>query len=267
MNITITGRHVNISNNLKEYSEKKITKLETYFNQIVDAKLIMYLEKLDHAAEVMINGDGVQFHGIEKAADFFSAIDLLFEKMERQIVKYKEKHSSHKAVNPSKAPHQEEAGAEGRRINLKLVSDKPVDRVEAYLEMKNDRKDFILFKQGVNKVDSEINYANKNYAIIFHKNGVHKMAEIPLEMIRDENIQPEHFIEHDLLIEDDSPVKPKIKFKKNSGSSIESFSLIEALKEFEESGLEFMPFFNVESQFFNIIYKSGRDYEVMVPNF
>ncbi|HOW81332.1 MAG TPA: ribosome-associated translation inhibitor RaiA [Spirochaetota bacterium] len=96
MNITITGRHMHVSDRLREYAEKKLQKLETYFDQLIDAHIIMYVEKLEHGAEVVINGDGIQFHGREKASTLYSAIDLLFEKMEKQIMKYKEKHSQHK---------------------------------------------------------------------------------------------------------------------------------------------------------------------------
>ncbi|MBN1533277.1 MAG: ribosome-associated translation inhibitor RaiA [Spirochaetes bacterium] len=267
MNLTITGRHINLSNSLKEYTEKKISKLLTYFNQLIDAKIVMYMEKIDHAVEVSINGDGVQFHGIEKAADFYSAVDLLFEKMEKQIVKYKEKHSSHKAVNPSKTMMTPESTGEGRRINLTQVSNKPVDRVEAFLEMKMDRKEFILFKQGIQKVDSDVDFSGKNYASIYKKDGSYRLLEMPFEYAKEENITPEIFIEYDLKIVDESATSPRIDFKKRDRCSVRGLSLMEALSIFEESNLEFMPFFNTESQFLNIIHRNGRDYEVIVPAF
>ncbi len=267
MNLTITGRHINLSDSLKEYAEKKMSKLETYFNQLIDAKLVMYMEKLDHAAEVTINGDGVQFHGVEKAADFYSSVDLLFEKMEKQITKYKEKHSSHKAVNPSKSTPVADMTNEGKRINITQVSNKPADKLEAFLEMKMDNRDFILFKQGIQKVDSDVNYSNRNYATIYKADGAYRLAEIPFEQGKDEAVSIDSLIEYDLKIFDDSVSSPKIKFARRDNCSVKGFSLMEALREFENTDLEFMPFFNVESQYLNIIFRKGSDYEVIVPAF
>ena len=70
MNITVTGRHLNVSDNLRDYAEKKIKKLERYFNQLIDAHVILAVEKLDHISEVVMNGDGVQFHGRKRRPIF-----------------------------------------------------------------------------------------------------------------------------------------------------------------------------------------------------
>src|SRR3990172_3243504 len=131
MNITVTGRHVNVSDSLRDYAGKKITKLDRYFNQLIDAHVILSAEKLDHVSEVVINGDGVQFHGKEKAADFFSSIDLLFEKMEKQIRRHKEKHQMHKGPEKGEASG-DLTGVKEKQVILRQVSDKPVDNVEAF---------------------------------------------------------------------------------------------------------------------------------------
>ena len=99
MKIKITGRHINVSEKLKEYAEKRISRVEKYFQQLIDIQLIFYVEKLDHVAELLINGDSVQFYAREKAADLFSAIDLLVDKMEKQIVRIKEKSQSKKGAD------------------------------------------------------------------------------------------------------------------------------------------------------------------------
>ena len=64
MKVNVTGRHISISERLKEYSEKKIVKLEKYFNQVIEFKLVYYSEKMDKTCEVLIYADGVHFHGI-----------------------------------------------------------------------------------------------------------------------------------------------------------------------------------------------------------
>jgi len=268
MNITITGRHISVSDNLKDYAEKKIIKLEKYFHQLIDAHIIMYVEKLDHGAEVIINGDGIQFHGREKAADLYSAIDLLFEKMEKQVSRYKEKHQAHKGPkNDGFVYFDLDEMGEGIDVRLNQVSNKPIDRVEAYLQMKNDENDFILFKQGVKDMKSSVDYSNKCYAALYRNNDAVKMVEIPFENITEHKFEHDTFVEYDLEVKSDSLSNPKIKFVKSKDNSIQAMTLQEAMKELEQNNSPFVTFFNSESQYFNVIYRNGKDCEVMVPAF
>ena len=99
MKVIITGRHMELTLNLREYAEKKIKKLDKYFHWLSDIHVIMYIEKFDHVAEAVVNCNGARFYAIERATDMYSSIDLLVHKIEKQIVKYKEKHSDHKAIS------------------------------------------------------------------------------------------------------------------------------------------------------------------------
>ncbi len=266
MNISVTGRRMNVSDNLRAYAEKKIKKLNRYFNQLIDAHVIISVEKLDHICEVVINGDGIQFHGREKAADLFSAIDLLHEKMEKQIRRYKEKHQMHKGPEKGDMASLDYTNNVGTMVVLRQVSNKPVDSIEAFLQMQVDRRDYILFKKGVSKIDADADYANKNYSIIFRDESGLKMVEIPFEMTDDVE-QQGRFIAYELEVFDSSQTSPKIKFKKLGDSDISMLTLHEAIVEMEASKRYFMPFYNTESDYFNIIFRNGDSYEVMVPAF
>jgi putative sigma-54 modulation protein len=266
MNITVTGRHLTVSDNLREYAEKKIIKLERHFNQMIDAHVILAVEKLEHISEVVMNGDGVQFHGKEKAADLYSAIDLLFEKMEKQIRRYKEKHQMHKGPEKGEGASIDFTSNEGKEIILRQVSNKPVDNIEAFLQMRIDKKDFILFKKGVGKIDADLGNAKKNYAVIYREPSGMKMIEIPFEKAAG-NAYDDHFIAYTIDIFDDSPANPKIEFKKLGSCDIMKLTLHEAIREVEKTRQKFLPFFNIESEFINIICKNGNKYEVMVPAF
>ncbi len=267
MNITITGRHVNVSDRLQDYAKKKISKLEKFFNQLIDARIILYVEKLDHAAEVIINGDGVQFYGREKAGNHYSAIDLLFEKMEKQVTRYKEKHSAHKGPQKESFIPFDVSDEHGKEVRLNQVSNKPIDKIEAYLQMKNDNKDFILFKIGIPEVDSTVDLSNKSYAVIHNSNGELKMVKIPFEKIKEQNFDYNTFIQYNLNVIDDSAANPNIEFDKDEKCSVKTLTLVEAIDEIESTEGTFLPFFNIESQYFNVIQKQGNDYEIMVPAF
>ncbi len=266
MNITVTGRHLNVSDNLRDYAEKKIKKLERYFNQLIDAHVILAVEKLDHISEVVMNGDGVQFHGKEKAADLYSAIDLLFEKMEKQIRRFKEKHQMHKGPDKSENVSFDYTSNGGKQVVLRQVSNKPVDNVEAFLQMRLQKADFILFKKGDAKIDSDAGYAQKDYAVIFrHLNGL-RMIELPMERLDDAH-RGEHFIAYTIDIFNDTPAKADVKFNKIDSCDLMKLTLHEAILEIEKSSQKFLPFYNTESQYINVITRNGNNYEVMVPAF
>ena len=108
MNIEITGRHMEISTSLREYTEKKLKKIEKYFHQLADIHIIMYIEKVDHVVEAVINGNGGKFYAVEKANDMYSSVDKLIHNLEKQLVRYKEKHFDHKAVSVDKISPEEE---------------------------------------------------------------------------------------------------------------------------------------------------------------
>lgn len=268
MNIKITARRMEMSANLKDYATKKIKRVEKYFNQLIDAHLIMYIDKLDHAAELIINGDGVQFYGFEKSGDMYSSIDLLIDKMEKQVVKYKERHSEHKVSSETAEPSMEISNSGGQNITLTQVSNKPIDDIEAYLEMKMEKRDFILFKKGVKDLTRQAaDYLNKSYAVIFKSNGGYKMIEIPFETIKENRFEEGSFTSYALVVHDESAANPKIEFMKDSRADISLMTIEEAVARIQSSDSPFIPFFNPVTNYFNIVYRNGKRVEVMVPAF
>jgi len=266
MKIKITGRHISVSERLKEYAEKRISRIEKYFQQLIDIQLIFYIEKLDHVAELMINGDSVQFHAREKAADLFSAIDLLIDKMEKQIVRFKDKAHSKKGLDAQLDISYDFKSDIGTEAMLTQVSNRPINNVEAFLQMKVNKKDYILFKKDTMDLENDFYYTNKNYTVIFKSGEIFKLAEIEFKN-NNGSFDSDTFIEYVLDVKDESVTNPKIDFKKNSSCEIEKFTLDEAFNFFEKSGKEYMPFFNMETGYFNILSRNGKKFEVFVPVF
>ena len=257
MNIIVTGRHITVADGIKEHAEKKISKLETYFNQTVNARVILSLEKIDRFAEIIINGDGAQFYGKESGETFFAAIDMLVEKIGNQIVRYKNKNQPRKWPRDGMVLFGSEPDVPEREIKLIETGAKPKDKIEAYLQMRNDKTDFTLFKQ-------EINTANKRYAVLY-KNGVNfRMAEIPHEVNKNGDFEDIVLFEYELEVKDESPVHPVIDFKKTE-NQLKQMTLIQAIDELDAGAAKYIPFFNLESEYLNIIYKDGKDIAVMMP--
>ena len=263
MKINITGRHFDISEDLSQYAEKKLTKLEKYFHKLIDINLIMYMEKHLHKIEAVINGDGMKFYATEEANDMYSSVDMLVKSLEKQVVKNKEKHSDHKVV-PVLKTIQPESGSENRtEVLFKHVGNKPKDEVEAFLEMKLDEKDFILFKKHDN--NSKDNNKFENYAVIYKFGTGFKMAEIPQDIQKENDLIAEKLAEFDLIIHDDSLTNPKIKLIECNEKSIKNMQINNAVEKMLSSSDNFLPFLNIDTKYLNIIYKNGETIEVMVP--
>ena len=92
MNIEITGRHDNSSQEVKDYAREKARKVLKYFNNITKVQVILDSEKDNHTAEMIISvSRGTQLVGQATHAEIHAAIDLLIDKMERQLVRFKER--------------------------------------------------------------------------------------------------------------------------------------------------------------------------------
>jgi putative sigma-54 modulation protein len=259
MKITITGRHFEVSEDLSKYAEKKLAKLEKFFHKLIDIEVIMYMEKHNHIIEAVINGDGTKFFGTEKASDMYSSVDLLMKSMEKQVVKHKEKHSGHKA-QPLKNNFGSTISDKQNQVVYNQTMNKPKDEIEAFLEMKLENKDFILFNKYIKD-----NNKNNLFAVIFKSDNGFKMAEIPEKMLKEKRFDAEKLMEFDLIVRNDSLTKPKIKLKKCKKKSIKCTTMNSAIKEIMTSDQNYLPFFNNETNSFNVIYKNGDTLKVMIP--
>jgi putative sigma-54 modulation protein len=91
MLITVKGKNVQVTDALKQYAEKKVQKLERYFHEIKEAQVIQSVQKNWHIVEVQLEGDGVLIRGEERSNDMYASIDMVVEKLERRVQKFKGK--------------------------------------------------------------------------------------------------------------------------------------------------------------------------------
>lgn len=94
MNIKLTGHHVEVTDALRDYVHEKFAKLKRHFDNVVDTEVILSVEKVQHKAEadIRLGGGGGRVFAEAVADDMYPAIDLLVDKLDRQILKHKEKH-------------------------------------------------------------------------------------------------------------------------------------------------------------------------------
>ena len=95
MQLMITGHHLEITNPLKEYVENKLERLQRHFDQITTVHVILTVEKMVQSAEATIHISGGDLFAHAESQDMYAAIDVLADKLDRQLIKHKQKHRGH----------------------------------------------------------------------------------------------------------------------------------------------------------------------------
>lgn len=95
MQMVISGHHVELTDALKDYVQSKLEKVERHFDHITSMKVILSIDKLVQKAEATIHIAGADLFANAESADMYAAIDLLTDKLDRQILKHKEKTQRH----------------------------------------------------------------------------------------------------------------------------------------------------------------------------
>ena len=91
MQLSITGHHVDLTESLHDYIEQKFEKLERHYDHITQVHVVVTVEKLLHKAEANAHVTGAELFANAHHEDMYAAIDQLVDKLDRQLIKHKEK--------------------------------------------------------------------------------------------------------------------------------------------------------------------------------
>ncbi len=94
MNLQLTGHHVEITPAIRSYVVAKLERINRHFDNVIDVNVVMTVEKLDQRIEANVHLSGKDIHVACHEVDMYAAIDGLMDKLDRQIVKHKEKFRS-----------------------------------------------------------------------------------------------------------------------------------------------------------------------------
>lgn len=97
MQINVSGHHIEVTNSLRQYVEKKLERLERHYYQITNVHAILRVEKQGQKAEATVRIQGGDIFAEAESDDLYAAIDMLVDKLDRQLIKQKEKMKDHKA--------------------------------------------------------------------------------------------------------------------------------------------------------------------------
>ncbi len=91
MNLNVSGHHLDVTPAIRTYVSGKMDRVTRHFDHVIDAHVILSVEKLVQKAEVTLHVPGKDIHAECSDADLYAAIDLLVDKLDRQVIKYKDK--------------------------------------------------------------------------------------------------------------------------------------------------------------------------------
>jgi len=96
MQINTSGHHLELTPAIKTYVDAKLQKLERHNDRITNISVILSVDKLEQKAEATIHLNGKEFFANANSEDLYAAIDSLSDKLDRQLIKHKEKLKSHR---------------------------------------------------------------------------------------------------------------------------------------------------------------------------
>lgn len=95
MQVSITGRHVELTDPLKNYVHDKLQHLKHSFDHVVDVHVVLSVEKFRQRCEVNMQANGINIHGGHETEDMYASIDGVVDKLNRQLKRYRSKLHRH----------------------------------------------------------------------------------------------------------------------------------------------------------------------------
>ena len=172
MKVKVIGKNIEITEALKNIIEKKISRLDKYFNPDVEAKATLGVQKNRHTIEVTIPFNGVILRSEEQNEDMYTSIDVVADRLERQIRKHKtklEKRNHGTSFKFQSMPQNDnsEEDIEPKIVKTKKFAFKPMSEEEAVLQMELVGHSFFVY---MSDETSEVHVVYKrkdgNYGLI-----------------------------------------------------------------------------------------------------
>jgi putative sigma-54 modulation protein len=106
MNLNVSGHHLEVTPAIHDYVRSKMERVARHFDHVIDAHVILTVDKLRQKAEATLHVRGKDLHCESEQADLYAAIDLLADKLDRQVLRHKGKLHERREERPD-APRDE----------------------------------------------------------------------------------------------------------------------------------------------------------------
>ena len=151
MQTSVTFKNLDPSENLRTYVQEKLNRFDKFLYNPAGANVVLSVEKFRHIAEINIIGDRLNINGKEETVDMYSAIDMVLDKLGKQIKKNKQKNRERRSgtrvrtkdiIAEDTVPMDLEAA---KQIKVKNIEYKPMDVEEAVMQMDLLNNNFLVF--------------------------------------------------------------------------------------------------------------------------
>ena len=100
MNLTISGHHLELTPAIRDYVQSKLERVKRHFDNVIDVSVVLAVDSITEKekrqrAEINIHLSGKDLHVESEAGDMYAAIDTLIDKLDRQVLRHKEKTRDH----------------------------------------------------------------------------------------------------------------------------------------------------------------------------
>lgn len=177
MLLSVTFRHMEPSDALKDYAREKLSRIEKYLDTALEANVVLSVEKFRHSADVTILANGLKINGQEQTEDMYSAIDMVVDKIERQIKRSRQKVKNRKghkrgkamdvALEAASTDSDEDSDERPRIFRTRQMFAKPMDLDEAVMQLDLTSETFIVFtNSATEKINVLYHRDDGNYGLI-----------------------------------------------------------------------------------------------------
>ena len=170
MKYNIRGNKIDVTEAIEDYLKTKLSKVEKYFDDNIEAKAVISAKGLEQKVEVTIWSGKYNIRAEETHQDLYAAIDLVVDKLEKQLKKYKSKiQDTKRAPKEEYIPEIDELFEEDEQIIVrrKEIFLKPIDEEEAITQMELLGHSFFVFKNvETDKINVVYKRKDGDYGII-----------------------------------------------------------------------------------------------------
>ena len=102
MQLNLSGQNIDVTEALKSYTQEKLDRIQKHFDHVTNTNVVLRVEKERHIVEATIHTKGAALHAEAEGTDMYAAIDSLSDKLDKQVIKHKEKMTDHRVQEPVK---------------------------------------------------------------------------------------------------------------------------------------------------------------------
>jgi putative sigma-54 modulation protein len=153
MQLTVTGRHFEITDALRQYIESKLSKLDRYLDGITEIHVVLSVEKHRHIAEINLQVNGSPIRSLEETHDMYLSVDTVIDKVEIQLKRHRKRGTARKSrfvtkevgLVAEKDMVGETVNKQPKVVRSKRFAIKPMSVDEAAMQIGLSNDDFLAF--------------------------------------------------------------------------------------------------------------------------